>query len=132
MGTAMKIHIVFVTFLLLPPVVYSSTGDGEFLLESCSGALSPIKGETPKSKEAFQHGYCHGLLRGIRNAVIVYEDIIFSKIELNGLFCMPRDISGKQSIRVVVKYLNDHPEKLHEYDALLAMSALKEAFPCDP
>jgi hypothetical protein len=47
------------------------------------------------------------------------------------LFCTPESgITNDQAARVVVKYLREHPERLHEKESLLAMAAFAEAFPC--
>ena len=36
-----------------------------------------------------------------------------------------------QAIRIFVKFLQEHPERLHEPESWLMMSALEEAFPCE-
>lgn len=46
-------------------------------------------------------------------------------------FCVPANkITGGQVARVIVKYLKDHPERLHENETFLAIQALQAAFPC--
>jgi hypothetical protein len=44
--------------------------------------------------------------------------------------CIPFGVMPLEAIKVVVKYLNDHPEKLHEADTILVLSALSNAYPC--
>jgi hypothetical protein len=44
--------------------------------------------------------------------------------------CMPEGVTYGQMVKVVVKYLNDHPEELHHPAALLTLNALIGAFPC--
>jgi len=44
--------------------------------------------------------------------------------------CIPDEASIGQLARVVVKWLREHPEKLHELKSFLVMEALKNAFPC--
>ncbi len=44
--------------------------------------------------------------------------------------CVPDEVTVGQITKVVVKYLKDHPEKLHLGAGLLTMTALKDAFPC--
>ena len=46
------------------------------------------------------------------------------------LFCPPDGTTNGQAVRIVVKYLRDHPEELHKHDSVLAFTALKAAFPC--
>jgi Rap1a immunity proteins len=44
--------------------------------------------------------------------------------------CLPDGTGSEQAIRIVVKYLNSHPEKLHKDAHILVVEALREAFPC--
>ena len=45
-------------------------------------------------------------------------------------FCLPDGVSANQAVRVVVKWLEDHPALLHERAIDLVLSALKDSFPC--
>lgn len=47
-------------------------------------------------------------------------------------FCAPEPVTYLQYVAVVVKFLRDHPERLHESRQLLVQVALREAFPCRP
>lgn len=44
--------------------------------------------------------------------------------------CIPTNAEYDQIIRVVVKYLRDHPERLHEHRRVLIPDAIGAAFPC--
>lgn len=44
--------------------------------------------------------------------------------------CLPDDAPIAQYARVVVRWLREHPEKLHEPKSMLVMEALEDAFPC--
>jgi hypothetical protein len=46
------------------------------------------------------------------------------------VFCIPKETKIDQQIRVVVKYIEAWPERMHERFALLALLALIEAWPC--
>jgi hypothetical protein len=49
------------------------------------------------------------------------------------LFCVsPEGVPPRQAIRVIVRYLQAHPERLHLARRELAVAALHEAFPCPP
>jgi len=41
------------------------------------------------------------------------------------------DIPISQVARVLVKWLHEHPEKLHDSKYILTMEALKSGFPCE-
>jgi hypothetical protein len=45
-------------------------------------------------------------------------------------FCAPADIPPSQAHRVVLTYLEQHPEKLHQDFKGLAFEALQQAWPC--
>jgi hypothetical protein len=64
-------------------------------------------------------GFCLVLMQGILHVS-----------QLFGVLCPPGASNNSQYARIVVKYLRDHPEKLHERDSLLMFSALAQAFPC--
>jgi hypothetical protein len=45
--------------------------------------------------------------------------------------CLPIEgVTAGQAIRIVTKYLNAHPERLHRDAHILVVEALREAFPC--
>jgi hypothetical protein len=92
-------------------------GTGTALLEECTLALEQdlirVHQVTAGSMKV---GVCMGYVQGVADA---YADA-----------CPPEDVQAEQVIRVAVKYLNDHPEKLHLNRAALTKAALKQAFPC--
>jgi Ssp1 endopeptidase immunity protein Rap1a len=66
--------------------------------------------------ESFSAGFCEGLVEGIT----------YSSISV----CPTKGVTITQEIRVVVKYLEDNPEKLNQHEAVLVNAALTKAFPC--
>lgn len=92
------------------------TGNG--LLGSCQIHVKSMEDRSYKENtfEAYRDGYCSGLVYGVSSAS---PDI-----------CPSEGVTGGQQVRVVLKYLQDHPEELHLDDALLAERALAKAFPC--
>ena len=44
--------------------------------------------------------------------------------------CIPEKAPLLQIARVLVKWLREHPERLHEPKSILTMAALSEVFPC--
>jgi hypothetical protein len=44
--------------------------------------------------------------------------------------CPKGSVTNGQMIRVVVKYIDDRPERQHEYFKVLALEALRTAWPC--
>lgn len=57
---------------------------------------------------------------------------IESQFYSSRLWCSPHNnnVSVPQTIRVFVKYMEEHPEELHEKVSILATRAFMKAFPC--
>jgi len=93
--------------------------DGNDLLERCEGITkSPVI-------DSYDSGWCLGFITGMTTMGLSTPDSPFH-------ICSPKDFTLGQGARIIVKYLKDHPAELHYQDALLAMWALQEAFPCPP
>lgn len=118
-----------VILLFLTPLA-EAANDGNDLLTNCSAALD-ANDDIEKQSEDFttlmRGSFCLGLMQGIKHLNRVYE----FKLKQDALFCLPKsDISNIQAARIVVKYLKDHPEKLHLPDSFLAIGAFINAYPC--
>ena len=96
------------------PVEAGMTGND--LLRKCQweGANEAIK--------ILNDTFCLGIIAG-------YTDALRNTIGLNSL-CIPNKAEWEQRKKIVVKYMNDHPEKLHEYYEVLILQAMRKAFPC--
>ena len=110
----MRVILLVVMLLGSLGVSASDISSGNNLLEQCD-EWEKVGGE------GFHTGYCMGFINGVRSSVMLFK--------LNTT-CIPEAVTLAQSIRVVHKYLNEHPERLHEHKIILTLDALKEAFPC--
>jgi len=92
---------------------------GSEILDRCEAYLSETgsvaRGET-----------CVGYVMGITDAHGTFTDWG----EMSPLWCTPDNMSTGQMVRVVTKYLQEHPEDLHLQAASLVSIALRKAFPC--
>jgi hypothetical protein len=72
--------------------------------------------------------YVEGLVQG------VYEEISYSHAvtdkEPPKPFCLPGDVEDAQTVRIVLKYVHDHPDKAHMATSTLILLALAWSFPC--
>lgn len=66
-------------------------------------------------------GYISGTIDTIRG---------FDKTLKLRLVCEPRGVTGEQLISMIIKYLQDHPEKLHFVASSLIWEMMTKAFPC--
>ncbi len=70
---------------------------------------------------------CFGLLDGFING-LEYGFLISEK--KTKLFCKPKNIPPQQIMKIMNKYLDEHPEDLHYEFGQILIEALIEAFPC--
>ena len=83
-------------------------------LAGCKNYMRDTKYSRPYS---FDEGFCTGAIAGIYEAA---EDI-----------CEAEGVTFDQQVLVVIKYIEERPQRLHELFAKLAYEALKEAWPCN-
>jgi hypothetical protein len=103
---------------------------GSKLLRNCNSYLMLVDGSS-NSKIILGAGICLGTVRGIIDAGAIFDTFADQdgKPSTN-VFCVPENVSTDQGIKAVIKYLEGHPEDLHQRGTTLAALALKQAFPC--
>jgi hypothetical protein len=80
---------------------------------------------------AYRVSWCGGFVDGVVNANALYQDYL-KNTKTKPYFCPPESgMTTGQSVRVVVKFLRDHPESLHVVPGALVLVALRTAFPCN-
>lgn len=95
--------------------------NGNTLLQQCNAAVRRIDaiktgGDPGNALEQQAAEYCVGYINGF--------------VDADERHCPPEGVTMQQYIRVIIKFLNDHPEKLHLGRAHLVDEALGSAFPC--
>jgi hypothetical protein len=118
----MKLAFVFVVFLLISlPAKAAMTGNE--LLKICEHV------DAPDSEVTWDTMHCLGYITGVTDANTVWWDF---KPEVRGgpNYCPAEGVNNGQIFRIVVKYLREHPERLHFPAARLINDALTKAFPC--
>jgi hypothetical protein len=110
-----RVLVFVLTVTMLSPLCFASGFlDGNDLLEDCSAVN--------EQSANFSSGVCNGYIAGISEMA----DTILNP----GFICPSDNITARQLVRIVIKYLNDHPEQLHERKPKVVLRALVEAFPC--
>ena len=71
----------------------------------------------------------HGVCRGYAMAIADMLSLISQDFP-NGRVCIPEGVQSAQAVAVISKFLNDHPERLHQPATWLLWDAFKAAFPC--
>lgn len=104
----------------------SETTDGNKFLERCNNAISYLDG-SKKDVSYVDAMFCLGYMEGMNTMNMFYQAMIGN----NAFYCLPEaGMTNGQSARIIVKYLKEHPELLHEPAIALATRAFREAFPC--
>ena len=86
------------------------------MVEKCNTLENTWKG-------GFREGLCNGMIVGF--------DYGYSYKNRDKTYCVPSGVNQGQIVKVVRKYIDEHPEKLHELYGKLIIEALNESFPCN-
>ena len=93
--------------LVLLGATSSAMADGIDDLAGCTAATGP------------DAGLCMGIVEGLMWSLPGW-----------GVVCLPKGVTTEQGLKVLVKYMEDHPEELHDRTAELAFRAFVKAWPC--
>jgi hypothetical protein len=116
--------LVAVSFFIASPVMAEqSFVDGNRLLLDCISAIDSQ--EKNITGEPYKMGHCNGYISGTFDVF----SAIFNFMNKN-MFCAPQNAQLGQFIKIAIKYLEAHPEKLHFNAAPLLYDAFKDAYPC--
>ncbi|WP_371498077.1 Rap1a/Tai family immunity protein [Bradyrhizobium sp.] len=91
------------------------------LLPGCINHLEELS-PTVSTDVVYASGVCLGMISILAAVGTV--------LPADRRYCPPPTGTVTQAVRVVVKYLNDHPERLHERFQILAVDGLRAAWPC--
>jgi hypothetical protein len=98
------------------PLSPSIAASGETEFEACK---SSAQGRPPTLFSA----RCDGTV----SAILALHDYFREEAQ----FCPPKEASVKQALRVLVKYLEEHPKDLHFNLEALTLLAFTSAWPCN-
>lgn len=132
----MRFYVPFVLlgFALVSKLAAAqSPNDGNALLHNCSLLVQMVDtGNVTSTLDNLNAGTCMGLVRGIMDTMSLWQSLDHGGPVDNSAVhgCIPDSIKTIQGARIVVKYLNDHPERLQVADTRLVLMAMADAFPC--
>jgi hypothetical protein len=88
-----------------------------------------ICGDVPDMAQLTEMGFaCVTYVAGLTDGIAMFA----GKGSIHEMYCAPSGVTHGQSVRLLVKYIKDHPEKSQEETRLLMLAALVKAFPCPP
>lgn len=102
-------------------------GDGSYYLRVCSAAVKMSDGKELTQEENLGALYCVSYISGFLDSMSLTAKFTKGKRTV----CTPeRGVSNDQAVRLLVKYLRENPEILHESGRMSLYLALQKAFPC--
>jgi hypothetical protein len=114
-GAAMTLAIA--ASLAAEEVPHNQSAD--YFMPGCRALLQNKGGDLPS--------LCAGIVGGI-----MYEEGVHEiGDEKSAIFCIPKEVTPDQAVRVVAAYIDGHPERMHERFQMLAVVALITAWPCN-
>ena len=114
----------------------AAEGDGNRLLALCRDSIrmEDAGGVGHSIQGAYNAAKCEGFIDGMLD---MYAEVVSrGRAPISLLFCLPPQPQGGYGIqilqarRIVVRYLEVHPERLHLPQRQLVIEAFREAFPC--
>jgi hypothetical protein len=123
------IAVLFVTFSYVARAQQPYLLTGTANLESCKQLIVYMATGQAGNLSGFQGGYCLGVVSAVMGTLDLYRGIPGRPGV--GAICLPEEGSTiAQGLRVVVTFMERHPEFLHLSLPTLAGLAFHEAFPC--
>jgi len=121
-----KSHLLVSIIFLAVPITASA--DGNTLLQQCNQAVRLAETTRLNQSDSLDATYCMAYVEGVVHTHFVYQTL-GKKKDLE--FCVPESgIRIIQPVRIIVKYLEEHPEQLNLQEYWLVIGALGDAFPC--
>jgi len=128
----MRISILL-AIALFAAIPASAETTGNDVLKDCQTAIRFADNNGAPTSELFDSGWCIGWVSSALELTKLHNEWTdFTKQKPTMMqFCLPASgVPVIQAVRVVVKYLKEHPEQLHEDGMGLTIAALKDSFPC--
>jgi Rap1a immunity proteins len=127
----MKFLIVLCT-LLLPPLAHASSAamDGNDMLTKCR-TLWTDGHQNVTTEEMLDGTFCAGYVSGVLDArAMQFAMDKADHVKGRNKYCRPSEVTNGQVFRVLKKWLDDNPDKLHQRADTIIFVAMQEAFPC--
>lgn len=123
------VAVVLGIALSVPAAKAQGTATGIDLQKECQSAV-----EAYKSTEiiSFRAAHCIGFITGVAYTMSMWEATNNDKhLSLESVpACIPEAATPEEYVKVVLHYLDEHPNRLHESEGLLVFFALHDGYPC--
>ena len=125
---------LLVTILLLVPSCFASTAqiDGNELVSRCKPFFDDVSGAgmtTLSNTDRLSMGYCAGYVAAVLDMATLWKAVEGNTSRAIHP-CIPEEVPNEQIFKILKKWTDNHPEKLHERADSIIIWALTDAFPC--
>jgi hypothetical protein len=106
--------------------------DGNSLATQCESQEKLNAGQGLSDQEFAKGTFCVGYIRGVLDTMVTWKaiDKAKSKPGTTPHPCIPDTVPNSQAVKITLKFLKDHPERLHLPADVLVFQAMHQAFPC--
>lgn len=134
----MKILITILALLSITSFGHATESDtqintGNDFLKVCHGAFVADISKL-ELFENVQLISCGSYLNGIEGGIGFYSALLNKMSESKKFslpYCIPANVPITQKAKIIKKFLDEHPEQLHEPAVALYFVAMVQAFPCE-
>ncbi len=89
-------------------------------------SLCEDSADSASKQSHLQQGECFGYVDGVDDGIRIAYDIMSQPKP----YCLPDGVTHGQMMRVLIKFIKDHPEKAHSQTRVLEIRSFMDAFPC--
>lgn len=114
-----KLLLILASLVCLAPALHAQMPGSELQRDCAIGE---------KDGHYYESGKCGSFITGTEAGYGL--SVYWNKLTPD--YCLPDGVTQGQVAKVVVKYMDDHPEKLHLRAEILVINSLIAAFPCTP
>lgn len=122
--------LLLILFAVLTPNAQEPTQDfntARGFYDKCD--VVDKNGSKLNANESFRNGFCLGFAVGFTRGFSSGE--MYHSVKMSDrLYCIPEGVNNQQVLRVIRKWIADHPESTHNAPETEAAAALHNAFPC--
>lgn len=119
---------VFLAVVVAPTFCAASRGmDGNKMLEDCQPLFDDSL--NPQGRKALDAAYCAGYVDGVLETHGMWK-AVEGKTSQAAHYCMPAEVPNGQVLKIIKKWLDENPERLHWSGEVIIHKALMQAFPC--